>query len=170
MALHLQRQRGERSVELERDFSSAMREAGRLSEALHVARGAESAQPRQPESQLVLAAALREMGHFRRRANTAHLEARLDVLASAQVTPCPHPSAAHSARSQSTKSPPSTALDSRTPSWVADFRRVYLLGALAALRYGGTMKTFFGRWRTFTSRDVESKCKLKERDGCTRGS
>ena len=85
-AQQLKRGQGERSVELERDLSSAMREAGRLAEALHVARGAAQAQPRQPESQLVLAAALREMGHVDEASEHAQLEARLDVLASAQVT------------------------------------------------------------------------------------
>ena len=82
-AQQLKRGRGERSVELERDLSSAMREAGRLAEALHVARGAAEAQPRQAESQLVLAAALREMGRVDEASEHAQLEARLDVLASA---------------------------------------------------------------------------------------
>jgi tetratricopeptide (TPR) repeat protein len=85
-AQQLKRGRGERSVELERDLSSAMREAGRLAEALHVARGAAEAQPRQAESQLVLAAALREMGRVDEASEHAQLEARLDVLASAQVS------------------------------------------------------------------------------------
>ena len=52
-----------------------------------MARGAAAAQPRQPESQLVLAAALREMGKLDEASDHAQLEARLDVLASAQVAP-----------------------------------------------------------------------------------
>ena len=57
-----------------------------------MARGAAAAQPRQPESQLVLAAALREMGQLDEASEHAQLEARLEVLASAQVTtPTPHP-------------------------------------------------------------------------------
>ena len=38
-AQRIQRGRGERSVELERDLSAAMREAGRLAEAVHVGSG-----------------------------------------------------------------------------------------------------------------------------------